>query len=137
MARGFLHVLATLVVAPYAAIAAMLLVVGHSIAQGELWSVVDTLLMHALWILWGGAIAFVLAIVAIAVLGALPRTRALGATILAALAALSLGVLVALTSSPLSPGDIPFLLPPVAALAYATWLALAERRASGAAVASA
>ena len=86
MARGFLHVLATLVVAPYAAIAAMLLVVGHSIAQGELWSVVDTLLMHALWILWGGAIAFVLAIVAIAVLGAVPRTRALGATILAALA---------------------------------------------------
>jgi hypothetical protein len=130
--HGFLHVVATAVLAPYAALAAAFLVLGHAIAQRDLWSLVDTLLQHALWIMPWGLVGFALALVAIAVLGAVPHSRWIGAAILGALAAASLVVLVTLESGPLDAGGIVFLLPAVAVLAYAAWLAIAETRARNA-----
>ena len=127
--HGVLHVLATVVLAPYAGLAAAFVLMGHAIAQGDLWSVFDMALMHAAWIIPWGMLAFALALVAVAVLGAVPRTRAAGAAILAALAAASLVVLVVLGSGPLAVDDIPFLLPAIVVLVYAAWRAVPEQRA--------
>ena len=50
-----LHVLATLLLAPYVALAILLLAFGHATSRGSLWGFLDAVLNHALWIIpWGG-----------------------------------------------------------------------------------
>lgn len=126
--HGVLHVLATIVLAPYAGLAAAFLLMGHAIAQGGLWPVLDMALQHAGWIIPWGMLAFALALVALAVLGAVSRTRAAGAAILAALAAVSLAVIVVLGSGPPVIDEGLFLLPAVGVMVYAAWRAVAEQR---------
>lgn len=121
--RALLHVLATLVLVPYLVLAAGFLILGHMILSGSPWAMLDTLLAHALWIVPWGAIGFGVGIVALAIAGAVPRTRRPAAALLAVLAGGALAVLVLGDSSPLDVGAFVFLLPCIAALACGVWLA--------------
>ena len=52
--RGAMHLLCTLVLLPYLALAAWFLIIGDVAAAGSLASVLMTLLSHALWLMpWG------------------------------------------------------------------------------------
>jgi hypothetical protein len=123
--RGALHVVATLALVPYLLLAAAFLLLGHTIAAGSLWSALDRLLAHALWIVPWGALGFAVIVLTVAIVGAYPPTRRLGGALLAALAAGALVVLVTLNSGPLEAGQVVFLVPCALALAYGAWLAFA------------
>ena len=104
--RGALHVVATLATLPYLLLAAAFLIGGHTIGAGSLWSALDTLLAHFLWIVPWGAIGFAVVMFTVAVLGAYPPTRRLGGLLLALVAGAALALIVALHGGPLDGGQL-------------------------------
>lgn len=134
MARGALHVLATLATVPYLLLAAAFAIGGQTIGAGSVWNALAVLLAHFLWIVPWGAVGFAVVLVVVAVLGAYPPTRRLGGALLALLAGIALAVIVALHSGPLDGGQLLFLAPCALALACGAWLA--RPAASPAAVAA-
>ena len=123
-----LHVLATLLLAPYVALAILLLAFGHATSRGSLWGFLDAVLNHALWIIPWGVIGFVVAVLAIAGLGIARRTRVFASALLCALAVVSPIVLVAVTGSRLDAERIIFLAPCIAVAIFGGWRVRAERR---------
>lgn len=119
--RATLHVLAVLVVLPYAALAYAFAVLGQAIASGSLLGIFDTLLTHFVWMIPWGILATAAAIIAIMALGVVPRLRWLGALCVGAIAAVSLAIIVFVGTSPLDGGTLLFLLPCIAVLAFAAW----------------
>ena len=129
--RAILHLLATLVVLPYVALAGAFVLLGRIIAAGSLPSMILALLEQALWLIpWGllGVLAVVLVLVA---LGFSERLRWLGASCLFAIAAACLVVIAWLQSGPIDGGQLLFLLPCFAVAAFAAWLAIVEWRMRG------
>lgn len=122
--RGALHVLATLATVPYVLLAAAFSIGGHAIGAGSPWSALDALLAHFLWIVPWGAIGFAVVTATVAVLGAYPPTRRLGASLLALMAGTALVAIVALHSGPLDGGQLLFLAPCALALACGAWVAM-------------
>jgi hypothetical protein len=123
-----LHVLATLLLAPYVALAIILLAFGHATSRGSLWGFIDALANHALWIIPWGIIGFVVGIVVVAGLGVARRTRVLAAALLCALAVASPIILVAVSGSRLDADAIVFLLPCIAVAIFGGWRVNEERR---------
>lgn len=117
--------LGTLVLVPYLALAAAFLLLGAAIARsgGSIWSIFDSLLHQALWIVPWGLIGAAGLIIAIATLGVFPESRRIGGACLAALAAGSIIVLVTMDSSGLDAGSLTFLAPCAGVLVLGLWLA--------------
>ena len=124
----FLHVLATLLLAPYVALAILLLAFGYATSQGSLWGFIDALARQALWILPWGIIGFGIAVLALAGLGIARGTRTLAAALLCALAVASPIILVAVSGSRLDADAIVFLMPCVAVAIFGGWRVREERR---------
>ena len=124
--RGTLHVLSTLVVVPYALLAVAFLLLGKAIARGSLAGLLSSLFWDALWIIPWGVISAVGVVAIVAVLGAFPGSRWLGALSLCALSLGSLIVLVTVPSGPIGSGELTFLAPCIAVAGFAAWLAYAE-----------
>jgi hypothetical protein len=124
-----LHVLATLLLAPYLALAILLLAFGHATSRGSLWGFLDAVLNHALWIIPWGVIGFAVAVVLVAGLGIGRRTRLLAAALLCALAVVSPVILVAVSGSRLDADAIVFLAPCIAVAIFGGWRVREERRA--------
>jgi hypothetical protein len=125
-----LHVLATLLLAPYLALAILLLAFGHATSRGSLWGFLDAVLNHALWIIPWGVIGFAVAVVLVAGLGIGRRTRLLAAALLCALAVVSPVILVAVSGSRLDADAIVFLAPCIAVAIFGGWRVREERRAA-------
>jgi len=130
--RAFLHVASIVLVLPILAFAAYVLALGHAIAGGDLWSMLDRALAIALGVADWGLVVAGLALIVLAVAGFYPASRRFAAIVVAVLAAGSTVVSIALTGGKLSLDDVPFLLPGVLAFAIAAWLAWSEPPAAGA-----
>jgi len=128
VAMPILHVLATLLIAPYVALAIILLAFGHATAQGSLWGFIDTLARHVAWILPWGILGFAAGILVLSGLGIRRRTRTLASALLCAFAIASPVILVVVSGSRLDAGAILFLMPCIAAAAFGAWRVREERR---------
>jgi hypothetical protein len=128
VAMPILHVLATLLIAPYVALAIVLLAFGHATSQGSLWGFIDTLFLHVMWILPWGMLGFGAGILVLAGLGIKHSTRTLAAALLCALAIASPVILVVVSGSRLDEGAIIFLMPCIAAAIFGAWRVSEERR---------
>ena len=127
--RAVLHVVATLLLAPYVALAIVLAVFGHATSRGSLWGFIDTLANHVNWIIPWGILGFGVAIVVIAGLGIARRTRAFAAALLCALAVASPVVIVAVSGSRLDAEAILFLAPCIVVAIFGGWRVREEYRA--------
>jgi hypothetical protein len=126
--RAALHVIAVVVVLPYAALAYAFVVLSQAIAGGSLLGIFDVLLTHAVWMIPWGILGATAAIVAIMVLGVMPSVRWIGALCLGVIAAVSLAIIVFVGTSPLDAGTLLFLLPCIGVLAFELWQWAADRR---------
>jgi hypothetical protein len=116
-----LHVLGTLLVAPYVALAIILLAFGHATSRGSLWGFIDALANHVAWMIPWGILGFGVGIIVVAGLGMARRTRAFAAALLCALAVASPVILVVVSGSRLDEDAIVFLAPCVAVAIFAGW----------------
>lgn len=124
----FLHVLSTMIVAPYVVLALGFLLAGRMIASGSIWQALDLMLSAFLWLVPWGAIGFMLATVALAGLGVAAGYRRIASAILAAVAVATLLVLILMPTRWPGAGELLFLAPCLGAAAIA---ALGLRRANG------
>lgn len=120
-----LHILATLVVVPYVILAIGFVLLGHLIAAGSLLSLLGRLFDHFLWIVPWGAIGFVCVVILVAVLGAIPGYRRIGALCLFALAGASLAIVLIMPMTVPDAGEMLFLSPCIAVVVFAGWRAFA------------
>lgn len=127
--RGAMHLLCTLVLLPYLALAAWFLILGDAIAGGTLASFLGTLLSHALWLFPWGLLGIAAGIVTVAALGMIEGVRWLGGLCLFVLAGGCLVIVIAGNPSAIGAGELLFLLPCFAILAFGGWFAAAELRA--------
>lgn len=118
---ALLHVLATLLVAPYAALAVFFLAVGRVASTKGLWEILDAALLSFNAIMSWGIYTFAAVVVAVAAMGCFDRTRAAASAALAALAGVSLLILLFHRTTPVEAGELVFMLPCLAALAYGIW----------------
>lgn len=118
-----LHVLATLVVAPYAALAVGFLAIGRVASSKGIWEILDAVLQSFIAIMSWGIYAFAAVVVAIAVTGCISASRVAASAALTALAGLSLLILLFYRATPVDAGELLFMLPCFAALAFAIWRA--------------
>ena len=116
-----LHVLATLVVAPYAALAVGFLAIGRVAASKGLWEILDAVLQSFIAIMSWGIYAFAAVVVAIAATGCISATRVAASAALAALAGLSLLILLFHRTTTVDAGELLFMLPCFAALVFGIW----------------
>ena len=126
--RGAMHLLCTLVLLPYLALAAWFLILGDAIAGGSLVSFLATLLAHALWLMPWGLLGLTAGIIGLAALGMIESVRWLGGLCLFVLAGSCLFILIAGNRTAIGSGELLFLLPCFAILVFGAWLALAELR---------
>jgi len=126
--RGAIHLLCTLALLPYLALAAWFLILGDAIATGSLISLLGTLLSHALWLIPWGLLGITAGIVGVVALGMIDGVRWLGGLCLFVLAGACLVIVIAGSSPALGPGELLFLLPCFAILFFGAWLAVAELR---------
>ncbi|MEO5671090.1 MAG: hypothetical protein ABIR26_10405 [Ramlibacter sp.] len=132
--HGALHILATIVVLPYVALAIAFALIGQVASSKSLGALLWTLLTQIDWIIPWGILAFVAAIAVIAGLGLMASLRWLGHLSLFVLAFVALLVVVILPGSAIGLGELVFLAPCIAVLVYSAWQAAAGwRRLSSAA----
>ena len=127
--RGALHVLGTLVLIPYVALASAFALLGQAIARKSLVGFLDALLSQALWLMPWGLLGIIAVIVIVAGLGLSARLRWLGGVCLCLIAASCIGVLIVLTTSPNGLSELLFLLPCIVVMIYGAWLGVVEWRA--------
>ncbi|MBM3521694.1 MAG: hypothetical protein FJX57_01950 [Alphaproteobacteria bacterium] len=106
-----LHLLATLIVAPYTVLAIGFLLAGRMIASGSIWKALDLILTAFVWLVPWGAIGFMLATVALAGLGFATEYRRIASALLAAIAVATLLVLIAMPTQWPGAGELLFLAP--------------------------
>ena len=124
--RGALHVLGTIVLVPYVALAAGFALLGHAIASDSLGGFLGTLLSQALWLVPWGLIGSIVAVALVAALGLSARLRWLGGLCLCLIAAGCLTVVLVVTTSRIGLPELIFLLPCMAVLFFGAWLAVVE-----------
>ena len=125
--RGAIHLLATLIVIPYALLAGGFLLLGHAIGEGSILVFFDRLLNQAAWLVPWGIAGIGMGFLALAALGLVSRTRAVGGLLLALVASLSIVLIVSLSATPVTADEAVFLLPCVAALLFGAWVFASER----------
>lgn len=126
--RGALHVLSTIVLLPYIALAFGFLFLSHAISSGSLFSFFETLLAQIAWLFPWGLLGFACAIALVIALGLIPRLRWLGGLCLCLIAASCLVVILTVTTSTIGLSQLLFLLPCFAILVFGGWLAVVEWR---------
>ena len=119
--HGLMHLLASILVVPYLALAGLFLLIGEVARTKGLFAVLDVALEHALWILGWGIYLLPLLWLILAASGAVPRLQKAAALILGFLAACSLVVIVTLQSSPIELGQVLFLGPCLGIVAVSIW----------------
>lgn len=119
--NALLHLVATAIVAPYAALALAFLIVGRVAASKGLWAILDTVVTIASWVIPWGVLAFVLLFAAIGAMGFFAQTRLAAAAALLALGAASLGVLLFYGAGSIGIDEAVFLSPCVAAAIGCAW----------------
>ncbi len=129
--RGALHVLGTIVLVPYVALAIGFALLGQAISGASLGDFLGTLLAQFLWLVPWGFIGLTLAIVLLALLGLSTRLRWLGGLCQCLIAASSIATLIVVTTSPIGVPELLFLLPCLVVLVFGAWLAVVEWRAKG------
>lgn len=126
--RAILHLIATLVLAPYLLLAAAFVVLGGAIATGSLGGFLAALLAFALWLVPWGALGAIVALLVLLALGINERTRWLGALLVCMLASAAIVLIAWLDSGPLDAGAALFLAPCAAVALCGGWLARVEWR---------
>lgn len=116
-----LHLLATAIVVPYAALALLFLIVGRVAASKGLWDIIDTVVTIASWVIPWGVIAFVVVFASIGVMGFFEQARLAAAAALLALGAASLGVLLFYRAGSIGVDEVVFLTPAIAAALASAW----------------
>jgi hypothetical protein len=114
-----LHLVATVIVVPYLLLAIAFLIAGQAIASGSLGGILEVVVLYAGWIIPWGALGFIVAIIAVLVLGIRAPTRHWGSACVAALGVMSILTLVFLGSGSIGAGEWLFLAPCIAASAFA------------------
>lgn len=120
--RALLQSLATLVVLPYALLAALFLLIGEAAKTQGLLELIDVLATHANWIFQWGIYGLVVLFFALLLLAFMPRLRRMAALCLCLIAVGSVLVICTLNSTVIGPGQLLFLLPCVAAAILGAWL---------------
>jgi hypothetical protein len=124
--RAVLHVVSIVLALPGLAFAAYVLALGHAIAGGDLWSVIDRLLAIVVRVADWGLVVACLALLVLAIAGVYPRSRPFAAVVVAALAAGATIVSAAHPGGTASIDDLPFLLPGALSFGIAVWIAWSE-----------
>lgn len=122
LVHAFVHILASVLVLPYVALAAMFLLIGEAARTKGPFELLDVAALHALWILQWGIFAVPAAWLVLASAGCFPPTRRPGAAVLALLALGSFATIVTLQQTPLDAGQWLFLAPCVVVAAASAWL---------------
>lgn len=125
--RGIFHVLATLIVVPYAIFALGFLGLRHAIGDGSVLGFFDRLLNHASWLMPWGVIGLAVGFLLLAALGLVARVRWVAGLLLSLVALFSIGVIVGLSASPVTTDAAVFLSPCAASLIFGGWMFAAER----------
>jgi hypothetical protein len=125
--RGVLHVLATLIVIPYAMLAGGFLILGHAIGAGSILAFFDRLVSQASWLMPWGVVAIGMGFLVLAALGLVARVRALGGLLLAMLALSAVIVIVTFNATTVTSDEVLFLLPCAGSLLFGAWEFAAER----------
>ncbi len=118
---AILHLLATLVVAPYAVLALGFVLVGRVASTQGLWNIVDLVFGQMLGLLSWGVYLFAAVLLAVAAAGFIAPLRLVGAGALVLLAALSLAILLFWRTAPVAGGELLFMLPCAVALGFGAW----------------
>jgi hypothetical protein len=126
--RIALYLVMTVVLIPYALLAAGFVLLDHALADGTLGSLVRFLLRVALWLIEGGLLVVAAALLALLILAANDRWRWIGFGCLCLAALASLAAIVFLSAAPIEPGQWLFLAPCLLAAVCSAWLARAELR---------
>src|ERR1700686_846005 len=124
--RGILHLLCTIMLLPYIALALWFLILGDAIAGGSLALFLDALLSQAAWMTPWAPIGIATGIVAVAALGLTDGLRWLGGLCFLVLATVCLVVFFVASKSAIGFGEMLFLLPYFAVLVFGGWLAVVE-----------
>lgn len=117
------HVLATLVVIPYALLGLAFVLLGRAASSGGLASLFDVMLAEATWLVPWGALGAAIGTFALMALGMSPHTRKAGAITLCALALACIATIAVLSTRRIGLGELAFLLPCIGVAAFAGWLA--------------
>ena len=123
--HALIHLLASILVVPYLALAGFFLLIGEVARTKGLVALVallDVSLEHALWILGWGIYLLPLLWLILAASGAVPRFQRAAALVLGLLASGSLVTIVTLESSPIELGHVLFLGPCLGVVAVSIWL---------------
>ena len=122
--RGAAHVLATLVLAPYVALAVGFLLLGHAIARGTAGGTGGFLLALLdifIWMVPWGVLALVTALLLVGAMFFSPGTRVAASAALAGIAVATLGVLIAVPADWPDAGQVAFMVPCAAAGLVGGW----------------
>lgn len=124
------YLLATCVLLPYVLLATAFVVLGHVVSGGTLLSLFDALLRAALWLIPWGLLAFAAAVFALLALGLSDRLLWLGGLCLSLIACGCTAVILLMSTTPIEPGQLLFMLPCIMIVIFGAWLAYAELRAA-------
>ncbi|EDY37318.1 hypothetical protein CPCC7001_196 [Cyanobium sp. PCC 7001] len=119
--RVVLHVLGSILVLPYAALALWFLVIGDIARSKGLFAVLETALNHLNGVLLWGIYLLPLLWLGLVVMGCVPRLQQPGALCLALLALASCLVVVSLSSTPVGLDDLVLLFPCLAVAVSSAW----------------
>jgi len=119
--RIIAHLLATALITPYVALAVAFLVVGHLAGAKGLWDLIDRLVTSLDWFIPWGVVSFVLLLASLGLAFCWSSLRMIASVSVAVLGLLSLGVIAFYHQSSLSPGELLFMLPGIAAVALCLW----------------
>lgn len=120
--HAFLHIIGTVVVVPYVALALLFVFIGQLARSKGLWALVDAFWNNLDWYVSGGFHVAVAIWVCLVVTGCIPTLQRGSSLGLSILAAASFIVIVCLSSSRLGIGEIVFLFPCVAVAVTGAWL---------------
>ena len=126
--RGVLHIVATIIVIPYAVLAVGFLGLRYAIGDGSVFGFFERLLEEASWLVPWGVAGLVVGFLVLAALGLVRRLRGLGGLLLAVIALVSIVVIVGWRGSAVTTDEVVFLLPCVAALLFGGWVFAVERK---------
>lgn len=118
---SLLHVLATLTVIPYGALAVLFVLIGRVASTKGLWAVLDAVVQSFNWVMSVGLVAFAVIIATVSVLGCFTQTRLAASIALLALAGISLLVLLFHRDSTVAFGELLFMLPCMIVVLYEAW----------------
>ena len=120
--HALIHLLASILVVPYLALAGLFLLIGEVARTKNLFALLDVALEHALWILGWGIYLLPLLWLVLAASGAVPQFQKAAALVLGLLASSSFAAIVTLESSPIELGQVLFLAPCLGVVAGSIWL---------------